>query len=152
MAETNIVRIHGKEYMTVAGKLKAAHDSEEQISITTELLPVAGTAVVKATVVTKKGTFTGISAVALNSTDMYEKDNFYEVAETSAIGRALKHAGYGIELGSDDANKTSATSSNACTECKAQDVPESVVKYSVDKWGKVVCYKCQPNISKYEQN
>lgn len=91
------IQIHGNEYFTVAECLKAAHDSKKLLSITTELLPVEGaTIVVKATVVTKEGTFTGISAVNPQTALVIEKGSPYEVAETSAVGRALKFAGYGI--------------------------------------------------------
>src|SRR6185312_6919284 len=45
------------------------------------------------TVTTNKGTFTGISAA--NPSKAIEKQSPYEVAETSAVGRALGFAGYG---------------------------------------------------------
>lgn len=88
-----IVKIHGKDYMTVAGRVKLAHEKTKDISITTEVLPIADQVVVRATVVTDKGTFTGISAA--NPTKLIEKQSPYEVAETSAVGRALGFAGYG---------------------------------------------------------
>jgi hypothetical protein len=89
----NIVRIHGKDYMTVAGRLQMAHDAMKNISIITEVLPVQDQVVVRATVTTPKGTFTGISAA--NPTKLIEKQSPYEVAETSAVGRALGFAGFG---------------------------------------------------------
>lgn len=85
------IQIHGKQYVTVSERLIQA--DKEIKSITTEVLyqtPV----VVKATVVTTKGTFTGISAA--NQLKAIEKQSPYEVAETSAVGRALGFAGYGI--------------------------------------------------------
>jgi hypothetical protein len=48
--------------------------------------------VIKATITTKKGTFTGISAA--NPSKTLEKESPWEVAETSAVGRALAFAGY----------------------------------------------------------
>ena len=87
------ILIHGKEYVPVSERVLAAHEAEDKISITTEVLfqePV----VIKATVVTKKGTFTGISAA--NPAKAIEKQSPYEVAETSAVGRCLGFAGYGI--------------------------------------------------------
>jgi len=88
------VNIHGKEYVTVAERLEKA--KKDLISVNTEVLytePV----VIKATVVTSKGTFTGISAA--NGGKQIEKDSPYEVAETSAVGRALAFAGYETTLG-----------------------------------------------------
>jgi hypothetical protein len=89
----NIIKIHGKDYMTVAGRVQLAHDAMKNISITTEVLPVQDQVVVRATVTTPKGTFTGISAA--NPSKLIEKTSPYEVAETSAVGRALGFAGFG---------------------------------------------------------
>lgn len=85
------VNIHGKEYVTVAERLTVAHKGLKTLSITTEVL-FTDPVVVKATVVTDKGTFTGISAA--NASKQIEKESPYEVAETSAVGRALAFAGY----------------------------------------------------------
>ena len=56
------IKIHGKDYVTVDGRVKAAHEACKKISISTEVLPIPNKVVVKATVVTEKGMFTGISA------------------------------------------------------------------------------------------
>ena len=88
------VNIHGKEYVTVAERLEKA--KKDLLSVNTEVLsndPV----VIKATIVTSKGTFTGISAA--NASKQIEKESPYEVAETSAVGRALAFAGYETTLG-----------------------------------------------------
>lgn len=90
---TNIVKIHGKDYITVAGRVQLAHKKGKPLSITTEVLPVANQVVVRATVTTDKGTYTGISAA--NPSKMIEKISPFEVAETSAVGRALGFAGFG---------------------------------------------------------
>ena len=63
--------------------------------------------VVKATVVTEKGTFTGISAA--NEAKTIEKQSPYEVAETSAVGRALGFAGYGVINGIATADEIAQT-------------------------------------------
>jgi len=90
-----MIKIFGKDYITVAERLKLANG--DLLSVNTEVLfqePV----VVKATIVIKNANrekvFTGISAA--NPTKMIEKSSPYEVAETSAVGRALGFAGYGI--------------------------------------------------------
>src|SRR5215213_7474966 len=88
------ITIHGQAYVTVEGRVKAAHKDGKALSITTEILPIPNKIVVKATVITPKGTFTGISAA--NEAKLIEKQSPYEVAETSAVGRALGFAGYGV--------------------------------------------------------
>lgn len=88
---TMSVNIHGNEYVTVAERLQEAR--EHLKSINTEVLPHATKVVIKATVVTDKGTFTGISAA--NPEKVIEKMSPFEVAETSAVGRALGFAGFG---------------------------------------------------------
>jgi hypothetical protein len=100
-----IVQIHGKSYMTVAGRVEEAHAALKKLTIMTEVL-YQNPVVVKATVTTDKGVFTGISAA--NPNKSIEKMSPYEVAETSAVGRALGFAGYGIVDGiatADEMNK-----------------------------------------------
>lgn len=92
-SNNNIVKIHGKDYITVAGRVQLAHKKGKPLSILTEVLPVPNQVVVRATVTTDKGTFTGISAA--NPTKLIEKQSPFEVAETSAVGRALGFAGFG---------------------------------------------------------
>lgn len=88
--------IHGREYVTVAERLKMLHERKDlagKFSIDTEVLahdPV----VIKATLRIGDQTFTGISAANPNKT--IEKQSPYEVAETSATGRALGFAGFGV--------------------------------------------------------
>lgn len=89
------ISIHGKEYVTVAERLQEAHNDGKLISITTEVLshnPV----VIKATGIFTDGkSYTGISSVPENTYKQIEKNNPYEVAETSAVGRMLGFAGFG---------------------------------------------------------
>ncbi len=90
------INIHGKEYITVAERVKMLHERKElkgKFSIESEVVshePV----VVKATVLIGEQSFSGISAANPNKT--IEKQSPYEVAETSAIGRALGFAGFGV--------------------------------------------------------
>ena len=85
------VLIHNKEYITVAERLAKAQKDIQ--SIGTEVLYTEPRVVIKATLVLKSGeVFTGISAANVNKS--IEKESPYEVAETSAVGRALAFAGY----------------------------------------------------------
>ena len=95
MANSGIVNIHGKEYVTVAKRVELARGEDALESVETEVLnhnPV----VIKAKVIIKGKVFTGISSVNLDSPRQIEKQNPYEVAETSAVGRAMGFAGYGV--------------------------------------------------------
>lgn len=97
-AKTKTINIHGNLYIPVAERVRLAHeDNKDNFSILTEFIPNGGAIVCKATVTTKKGTFTGTSAA--NPIKVIEKQSPYEVAETSAVGRALGFAGYGIVEG-----------------------------------------------------
>ena len=100
------IKIHGKEYITVAERVAEAHEKlKGKFSVVTEVLchtPV----VVRAVVTIDENEFTGISAA--NPSKAIEKMSPYEVAETSAVGRALGFAGFGIVDGiasADEINK-----------------------------------------------
>lgn len=79
--------------MTVAKRVELAHKDGID-AIETEVLQHSPVVVVKATVKVKGKTYTGISSA--NPAKAIEKSNPYEVAETSAVGRALGFANYGI--------------------------------------------------------
>lgn len=93
------VNIHGKEYITVAERVTALHETfkDKPISLTTEFLPITDMVVCKCTLKLGDSVFTGTSAA--NPLKPIEKQSPYEVAETSAVGRALGFAGFGIVEG-----------------------------------------------------
>ena len=89
------INIKGKEYVQVVERVKEAHLQDKDISITTEIIE-CGTARggVKATVIFKGKTFTGHSQAEWGKGMMGAVA--LEVAETSAIGRALGFANIGL--------------------------------------------------------
>ena len=89
------IKIKGKEYVPVVERVKEAHALDEKVSITTEVVDYGLSRVsVKATVVFKGQTFTGHSQAEWGKGMMGEVA--LEVAETSAIGRALGFANIGL--------------------------------------------------------
>lgn len=99
MTDQNVVKIHGKDYMTVAGRVIEARKGTLYLNVNTEVLAHEPLVVVKATVTVRRvadlpeETYTGISGA--NPSKTIEKQSPYEVAETSAVGRALGFAGFG---------------------------------------------------------
>lgn len=94
------VKIHGKEYKTVAERVVEFHakkheNKDRQTSITTEIIKDDGSVIiVKATInILNVGCYTGHAEEVRGST-MINETSALENAETSAIGRAL--ASYGL--------------------------------------------------------
>lgn len=143
MSNNGIVNIHGKDYMTVARRVELGHEGKALESVETEVLnhnPV----VVKAKVVIKGNVFTGISSVNLDSAKLIERQNPYEVAETSAVGRALGFAGYGVIE-----SIASADEMVRATAPKDEDASKKAEKAVVKGEDSVVCEVCgQPATEK----
>ncbi len=118
-----MITIHGKQYVTVAERVDAVHKDQEHVSITTELIPSDKAVIVKATVTTQKGVFTGMSAA--NPNKPIEKMTPYEVAETSAVGRALGFAGYGIVDGIATADEVTKANDSDPEWIKDFDTPKT---------------------------
>lgn len=98
-----IVTVKNKEFPVVGGRLRLAH-AEGIVGITTELVHYSDAKIVmKATVTMPSATtpggprtFTGYGE-ADTQRDAKLKDAILELAETRAIARALRFAGYGVE-------------------------------------------------------
>ena len=91
------VKIHGKDYRTVAERVELFHQNHKNAekSITTEILHNdESTVMMKTTVTVGDSTYTG-HAVEVYNSSMINKTSALENCETSAIGRALASAGLG---------------------------------------------------------
>jgi hypothetical protein len=95
MEDKKTINIHGKEYLPVVERLKEFHTAigDNHYSIESTVL-LHDPVVVQVKVITDMGTYMGTSAA--NPAKSIEKASPYEVAETSALGRALGMMGYGL--------------------------------------------------------
>lgn len=92
-----LVKVQGKVYPVVGGRLRLAHDENKSLSIETRVVHYnEESAVIQALVRTEKGTFTGLGNASVKR-DRVLSNAILELAETRAIARALRFAGYGVE-------------------------------------------------------
>lgn len=153
--KSKAISIKGKLYVQVADRVAYFNENYEQGSITTELLskPEDDLIVVKATVrpnfEAPERVYTGHSQ-ALRGGDGVNKASALENAETSAVGRALGMMGIGVLEGiasADEIHKAVATerlvdNTFNCENCKGFVSPK-VKDFSVKKYGRTLCMKCQ---------
>ena len=84
-------------YPKVGGRLRLAHGDNGSLSINTEIIHYDDkVAVVKALAATSKGQFTGLGMASVER-DQRIAPAILELAETRAIARSLRFAGYGVE-------------------------------------------------------
>lgn len=147
MSNNGIVNIHGKEYMTVARRIELAHEEKALESIETEILshqPI----VIRAKVTIRGKVYTGISAVNPENARLIEKENPYEVAETSAVGRALGFAGFGLIESVASADEVTRATSTKDEPVKKIQVDASVTKPQIIS-NTALCDVCgQPAVQK----
>jgi len=96
--EHEIVRVQGRDFPIIGGRLRIVHEANEKLSIGTELVDyvIDGHAVVRASVESAKGRFTA-TGTATAARDPKLSDSLIELAETRAVARALRFAGIGVE-------------------------------------------------------
>ncbi|BFN37808.1 hypothetical protein [Fidelibacter multiformis] len=91
-----MVLIEGNEYVTVHERLQMVHTNHEKVSIETEIISIDQRSVtVKAVLKINGEVYTAHASEVFGSTEINETSAL-ENAETSAVGRALAFAGYGI--------------------------------------------------------
>ena len=97
--DDEVVSVEGKRFPIVGGRLRLAHEGNGHLSIKTDLLAyqLDDHAIVRCTVTTDRGEFMG-TGVATVSRDPKLVDALLELAETRSIARALRFAGYGVEM------------------------------------------------------
>lgn len=93
-----LVKIQGRDFVVIGGRLRLLHSAGAKASIITEVIDYTldQHAVVRAKVLTETGEFTG-TGVASAGRDPKLVDALVELAETRAIARALRFAGIGVE-------------------------------------------------------
>ncbi|MBI2942765.1 MAG: hypothetical protein HYY25_01070 [Candidatus Wallbacteria bacterium] len=96
--DDELVTVQGRTFPVVGGRLRLVHEANQHLAIKTELVKVEvdQVVVVRATVTAEKGEFTG-TGVASAARDARLADALVELAETRAVARALRFAGYGVE-------------------------------------------------------
>ena len=86
-----------RPYPKVGGRLRLAHEENGNLNISTEIIRYEeNVAVVRALATTKKGYFNGLGMASLER-DQRIAPAILELAETRAIARSLRFAGYGVE-------------------------------------------------------
>ena len=119
------VKIHGKDYKTVAERVTEFHNehSDKNISIVTEIIQFKDDIVVmKAAVKIGDNVFTG-HAIEDKTSSRINEHNYIECAETSCIGRALASAGYlGSEFASADELVGALNKQNTPYKAKKEDL------------------------------
>jgi hypothetical protein len=86
-----------RPYPKVGGRLRLAHEENGNLNISTEIIRYEeNVAVVRALATTKKGYFNGLGMASLER-DQKIAPAILELAETRAIARSLRFAGYGVE-------------------------------------------------------
>lgn len=93
-----MVKIQGRDFVVIGGRLRVLHATSPKCSITTTVFDfeLGHHALVFARVQTETGEF-GASAVATAARDPKLAESLVELAETRAVARALRFAGIGVE-------------------------------------------------------
>lgn len=96
--EHEIVRVQGRDFPVIGGRLRIVHELNDKVFIGTELVDyvIDVHAVVRASVETTRGRFTA-TGTSSGARDPKLADSIIELAETRAVARALRYAGIGVE-------------------------------------------------------
>lgn len=140
MSDTGLVKIHGKEYQTVAKRIADFRGEHKEWPIETDVISNADIVIVKAVIKNPSGVViaTGYAEEVRGSTNI-NKTSALENCETSAVGRALAFFGLGgTEIAS--ANEVS----DAIINQAKQEVGEYFTNYNAcvrDNFAVLMDYK-----------
>ena len=152
--------IQGKEYAQVPERIKAFRSVFPEGMILTEIVSCDnGVVVFKATVMTPDGKVLGIGhAYEKEGSSFINKTSYIENCETSAVGRALGMAGFGIDTSIASAEEVQTAILNqkvdaVCADCGKTVTPvvkktgeewavASMKAYSERKYGRCLCADC----------
>ena len=159
--------IQGKEYAQVNERIKAFRSVFPEGMILTEVVSIdSGVAVFKATVMTPEGKVLGMGhAYEKEGSSFINKTSYIENCETSAVGRALGMAGFGIDTSVASAEEVQTAILNQktdpvyCADCKKEVTPvvkkdgtswavASMKTYAERKYGRCLCADCMKKVDK----
>ena len=111
------IKIHNKEYLTVAERINTFREAHPDWCVTTELVSDDGILVVmKATIADHERVLSTGYAEEIRGSSMINKTSALENAETSAVGRALAFFGLGgTEIASADEVASAIHAQNSMT-------------------------------------
>jgi len=153
----HLIDLKGKDYLQVMWRLVWFREDKPNWGIDTKLVKIEDNhAIFAATITNEEGR---AIASGYGSESIKDFKDYIEKAETKAIGRALAMLGYGTQFAPEleegerivdspkprkKAPQAAQTKGNVCSDCQAE-IPPAVSTFSVKKYGKPLCVKCQKN-------
>lgn len=148
---TRKMRVDGRweerVFPVVGGRLRLAHEGNERLSITTELTSWDGKyAVCKSVVTTERGEFSSYGT-ANTQRDNRLAQSLVELAGTRSVARALRLAGYGVDMTSDEEVNNTGEAAQGFSEESAPTIPNKdlpnldlepvnrAINFMHDRWG-----------------
>ena len=120
-----MIKIHGKDYMTVAERLNLISAEHKDYELTTEVIELSDTACcIRATLKLGNRIFNGLAYEEKQNSHI-NKTSYVENCETSAWGRAMAAAGYaGTEIASAEEVVNAVKNQPQKTDYKKADKPK----------------------------